>query len=66
LNTVTNIVTFLMVFVIQNTQNTDTTALQLKLDELIKATSRASDDVVGIEERPESELQRQRERTEGK
>jgi low affinity Fe/Cu permease len=64
LNTVTNIVTFLMVFVIQNTQNADTTALQLKFDELIKATNRASKEVVGIEERPESELENQKKRTE--
>jgi low affinity Fe/Cu permease len=45
-------------------QNTDTTALQLKLDELIKATNRASKEVVGIEERPESELENQKKRTE--
>jgi low affinity Fe/Cu permease len=64
LNTITNIVTFLMVFVIQNTQNTDTMALQLKLDELIKATTRASNDVIGIEERSESELEHEKERTE--
>jgi low affinity Fe/Cu permease len=50
INTGTTIVTFLMVFLIQATQNRDTTALQLKLDELIIATKNARNAVAGIEE----------------
>ena len=49
-NTGTTIITFLMVFLIQATQNRDTAALQLKLDELIIATANAKNAVVGIEE----------------
>lgn len=55
MNTVSSIVTFLMVFLIQNAQNRDSVALQLKLDELIKATN-SPKDVIGIEEKPEPEL----------
>jgi low affinity Fe/Cu permease len=50
INTGTTIVTFLMVFLIQATQNRDTLALQLKLDELIIATRNARNEVAGIEE----------------
>jgi low affinity Fe/Cu permease len=50
INTGTTIVTFLMVFLIQATQNRDTLALQLKLDELIIATNNARNEVAGIEE----------------
>ena len=56
INTSTTIITFLMVFLIQNTQNRDTTALQLKLDELIIATKGAPNSAVAIEESPEEEL----------
>jgi low affinity Fe/Cu permease len=56
MNTVSSIVTFLMVFLIQNAQNRDFAALQLKLDELIK-NSNSPNDVIGIEEKPEPELQ---------
>jgi low affinity Fe/Cu permease len=53
INTGTTIVTFLMVFLIQATQNRDTTALQLKLDELILATKNARNHIAGIEEAPD-------------
>jgi low affinity Fe/Cu permease len=56
INTGTTIVTFLMVFLIQNTQNRDTRALQLKLDELILATRGARNDVACIEDGSEEEL----------
>ena len=56
INTGTTIVTFLMVFVIQNTQNRDTQALQLKLDELIRVNEAARNSLMGLEERPESEI----------
>lgn len=56
INTSTTIITFLMVFVIQNTQNRDGRAMQLKLDELIKATKSARTDFVDIEELTDTEL----------
>jgi low affinity Fe/Cu permease len=46
-----------MVFVIQNTQNRDTKALQLKLDELIRATATARNSLMALEEKPESEVE---------
>lgn len=49
INTSTTIVTFLMVFVIQNSQNRDAAALQAKLDELIRATTDARNEFIGIE-----------------
>jgi low affinity Fe/Cu permease len=55
INTGTTIVTFLMVFLIQNTQNRDASALQTKLDELIH-TSDAEDDFMGIEKLSDKEL----------
>jgi low affinity Fe/Cu permease len=61
INTSTTIVTFLMVFLIQNTQNRDTTALQVKLDELILALDKARNELVGIEEEPEEMLERVKE-----
>jgi len=57
-NTGTTIVTFLMVFLIQATQNRDTLALQLKLDELIVATKDARNQIAGIEDAPEDEIER--------
>ena len=55
INTGTTIVTFLMVFIIQNTQNHDSRALHLKLDELIHAVESARDDLVDIENASEDE-----------
>lgn len=49
INTGTTIVTFVMVFMIQNSQNRDTAALQAKLDEVIAATAGARDEMIGIE-----------------
>ena len=58
INTGTTIVTFLMVFVIQNTQNRDTQALHLKLDELIRVNSTARNSLMGLEEKSESEVEK--------
>ena len=55
INTGTTIVTFLMVFLIQNTQNSDNAALQAKLDELIRA-SKAKNEFIGIEHLSDQEL----------
>ena len=60
INTGTTIVTFLMVFLVQNTQNRDTEAIQLKLDELIKATAHARDGMLNLEDLSEQELDRLR------
>jgi low affinity Fe/Cu permease len=57
INTGTTIVTFLMVFLIQATQNRDTLALQVKLDELILATKNARNQIAGIEEAPDEEIE---------
>lgn len=57
INTGTTIVTFLMVFLIQNTQNRDGVALQTKLDELIRATTDAEDEFIGIEKLTDKELE---------
>jgi low affinity Fe/Cu permease len=58
INTGTTIVTFLMVFVIQNTQNRDTQALHLKLDELIRVNSTARNSLMGLEEKSELEVEK--------
>lgn len=57
INTGTTIITFLMVFVIQQSQNKDTIALHLKLNELIAATKTASNRLVDVEDLSEKELQ---------
>jgi low affinity Fe/Cu permease len=57
INTGTTIVTFLMVFLIQNTQNREGAALQAKLDELIRATRDAHNKLVALERRPEEEVE---------
>jgi low affinity Fe/Cu permease len=56
INTATTIVTFLVVFAIQNTQNRDSRAIHLKLDELIRAVKKARNSLVDVEELPDSEL----------
>ena len=56
INTGTTIVTFLMVFLIQNTQNRDTRAVHLKLDELIRALKGARNRLVNLEEMSDEEL----------
>ena len=61
INTGTTIVTFLMVFLIQNTQNRDSEALQLKLDELIYSMDAARNETLDLEELEEEELDRLRE-----
>src|SRR5688572_24184057 len=61
INTSTTIVTFLMVFLIQNTQNRDSEALHLKIDELLRALDAADTRLVDLEERSEQELARLRE-----
>ena len=57
INTGTTIVTFLMVFLIQNTQNRDGKAVQLKLDELIRATKGARNSFAGLEDLTDDEIQ---------
>jgi low affinity Fe/Cu permease len=58
INTATTVVTFLMVFLIQNTQNRDAKAVHLKLDEIIRAVKGARNELVDLEDLSEDELKR--------
>lgn len=58
INTGTTIVTFLMVFLVQNTQNRDSAAIQAKLDELIRAAGDARNRFIGIEHLTDDEIER--------
>lgn len=57
INTTTTIVTFLMVFLIQNTQNRDAKAMQLKLDELIRSSTAANDNFIDLEDMSDDALE---------
>ena len=59
-NTATTIVTFLMVFLIQNSQNRDAAAMQAKLDELIRAVDNAREQFIGIEHLTDREIEKVR------
>jgi low affinity Fe/Cu permease len=58
INTGTTVITFLMVFVIQNTQNRESQVIQLKLDELIRAVEQARNELVDLEDLSDDELHR--------
>jgi low affinity Fe/Cu permease len=60
INTATTIVTFLMVFLIQNTQNRDSEAIHIKLDELVRALEGAHNAVLNLEDLADDELERVR------
>ena len=65
INTSTTIVTFLMVFLIQSTQNRDAEAVQVKLDEIIRSIEGAKNELLDLEELEESELDNIRETVRG-
>jgi low affinity Fe/Cu permease len=58
INTGTTVVTFLVVFLIQNTQNRDARAIHLKLDEIIKSIDKAQNEMIDVEKLPDAELQK--------
>jgi low affinity Fe/Cu permease len=63
-NTATTVVTFLMVFLIQNSQNRDAAAMQAKLDEIIRSIANARNQFIGIEHRTDHDIERIREELE--
>ncbi|MBX9655403.1 low affinity iron permease family protein [bacterium] len=65
INTSTTIITFLMVFLIQNTQNRDTRTLHLKIDELLRAIESARTGLVDLDDLPEEELEKIQEQFRG-
>lgn len=62
INTSTTIITFLMVFIIQNTQNRDNLAMNIKLDALMKKSGITDDDLVEAEEKSDEKLEKQKDR----
>jgi low affinity Fe/Cu permease len=64
INTGTTIITFLMVFLVQNSQNRDSAAMQAKLDELLCAIEKAREDFIGIEHLTDTEIEQIRKRLE--
>ncbi len=64
INSWTNIITFIVVFIIQNSQNRDSKAINLKLDELIRSLDKAQDEMIDIEHLSDKELQNLAERYE--
>ena len=64
INTGTTIVTFLMVFLVQNTQNRDSAAIQAKLDELLRAVETAREQFIGIEHMTDTEIEKIRDELE--
>ena len=60
INTTTTVLTFLMVFLIQNTLNRDSAAIHVKLDELVHVTEQARDQLIGVEHLGDKELERLR------
>jgi len=57
INTGTSVVTFLMVFILQYTQTRDTQAMQLKLDELLRAVKRARNEIIAVEDQSDEDIQ---------
>lgn len=57
INTGTSVVTFLMVFILQYTQTRDTQAMQLKLDELLRAVTEARNEIIAVEDQSDEDIQ---------
>jgi len=62
MNSISSVVTFLMVFLIQNTQARDSEAMNAKLDTLVAAVARADQRYIGVEQLPDQEIEQMRER----